>query len=316
MALTIAPENFAVGFGVGLPALLYVYLFWTRKPRLIRSAPPPKIGPEPDLPQQIRPALAGLFLDGRITEAEIAGTIVDLFVRGYLGVLDKGEVIVLIKQRRLDDLPSFEKTIADHILVKGSIVKNELEIERRINRKIYDEHISDAIRSLYKEGLAHGFFARDPIAQYAWYYFAGLMIFFAGIVSFGLLVRFFSETPTLLFYSLGLLLTGSTIITQAKHMSALGRGGQLMQEIWHDYREELRQFRPFDKHDVYLQYLPYAFALGIEDAWTARWKNVVFQRPEWFTTFEVPTREEFLAKFGRVIKVLARDLYALRDPAI
>ena len=316
MALTIDPERFAVGFGVGLPAFIYLYLLWTKKPRLIRSAPPPQVGSEPEVPQQVRPALAGLFLDGHLTESEIAATIVDLFVRGYMGVLDKGNAIVLIKQRQLDDIPLFEKTIAEHILSKGSIVKNELEIERRINQKLYDEHLSEAIRSLYQEGLSHGYFIRDPNVQYTWYYLAGLLIFFAGIGSFGLLISHFGETPTLLFYPLGLMLTGSTIITQAKRISAISGSGRLIQEVWHDYRQELVHFRPNEKHDVYLKYLPYAFALGVEEAWTNRWRDIVFERPEWFTTFSVPTREEFLAKFKQVVRALARDLYALRDPAL
>src|SRR3970282_652172 len=98
MALVIHPEYLTLGFGLGLPAVTFLYFFWLSRPRWIRSAPPPKVGAEPELPQQIRPALAGLFIDGKIGEPEIAATIVDLLIHGYLGILDKEEKIVLVKQ--------------------------------------------------------------------------------------------------------------------------------------------------------------------------------------------------------------------------
>lgn len=316
MTLVLDSEQMAVSFGLGLPTIIYLYLLWMNRPRPIRSASPPKTSTEPELPQNVRPALATMFLDGRITESAIAATIVDLLARGSIGILDKGDRIVLVKQRQLSSLPLFEQTMAEHLLTRGSVAKNAPEIEQRINRKLYDQHISQAIRSLYQEGIAHGFFSRDPNAQYARYYLAGLLVFFAGIVSFGLLLRLLGETPTLLFYPLGLLLVGSTLIIKAKHIAPIGLSGRMIQEVWHDYRQELRQFCPTEKHDVYVKYLPYAFALGVEGAWTARWQSVIFTRPDWFTTFETPTRDEFISKLSQVVKALARDLYALRDPAL
>jgi len=316
MALVINTEYLTVGFGLGLPAVTFLYFFWLSRPRWIKSAPPPKVGAEPELPQQVRPALAGLFIDGKIGEPEIAATIADLFLHGYLGVLDKEDKIALVKQKKLDDLPRFEKTVAEHLLSKGTIVKSELEIEQRINRKLFDEHLSEAIRSLYREGVEHGFFREDPNKRYAWYYLVGLIIFFLGLVSFGLLVRFLGDTPTMLFYPLGLLLTGTTIIARAKHITMLSSGGRLIQEVWHDYRQELVHFTPSEKADVYLKYLPYAFALGVEEKWTSRWKDVAFEGPEWFTSFGIPTREDFLQKLRVIVSALARDLFAVRDPAL
>jgi|GEM_PF-7036144 len=316
MAIVLNPEHLTLGFGLGLPAATYLYLFWVTRPRWIRSAPRPQQGEEPTLPQNVRPALAGLFMDGKVGEPEIAATIVDLLQQGFLGIVDKGERIVLIKQKQLDGLPPFEKTIAEHLLAKGTIVKSELEIEQRINRKLYDEHLSAALRSLYQEGVTRGFFAEDPNNRYAWYYLTGLIIFFLGLTSFGLLLRSFGDQPILLFYPLGLLLTGTTVVTRARSLTKLTPGGRLMQEVWHDYRQELIHFKPKESRNAYLQYLPYAFALGVEEMWTNRWKDTVFERPEWFTSFGIPTREDFLQKLRTMVGALARDLYATRDPAL
>lgn len=315
MANVLDPEYVSMGFGLGLPILTYLYLFMATKPRWIRTAPRPQVGEEPELPQKIRPALAGLFFDGKLDEHEIAATIVDLFIKGYLGVLDKGDKIVIIRQKSIEGLPFFEYQIARHLINKESIAKSELEIEARINRKLYDEHISEALRSLYQEGVEHRFFFEDPNWRYAWYYLAGLVLFFLGLGTFIVLLGLLFDFPTVLFLPLGLILTGTTIIGGAKRISAMGPGGRLIQETWHDYRQELAHFQPKGKPEVYLQYLPYAFALAVENEWTTRWKDQVFRTPNWFTSFGAPTSDEFLAKLRPVVYALARNLFALRDPA-
>jgi hypothetical protein len=312
----INPEYVSVGFGLGMPLLTYLYFFIASRPRWISAKPRPQEGDEPVLPQKVSPALAGLFLDGRVGEEAVAATIVELITHGFIGLLDKGDKVVLIKQKSLDDLPVFEQTIAEHLLSKGTVVKSELEIARRINRQLYDAHLSAALRSLYQEGVAHRYFFEDPNVRYAWYYFVGLVIFFLGLLAFGLLVPMFTDAPTVLFFPLGLIVTGTTIISRAKTASALSKSGRLIQEVWHDYRQELIHFQPGKRPDVYFTFLPYAFALGVEKQWTERWKDEVFERPEWFTSFSAPSREEFLKKLATVCRGLARDLYALRDPAL
>jgi hypothetical protein len=307
----------SLGFGLSSPLVTYFYFALMGRPKKIKRASHPQDYGQPALPQKVSPALAGLFGDGKVGEAEIAATIIDLLHKGYLGVLDKNDKIVLVKQKRLDRLPKFERTIAEHLLSRGTVAKSELEIEHKINRQLYDPHVSEALRLLYEQAVQEKFFLADPNRLYAWYYLVGLLVFFGGVILLVFLLPSFADRSFLLFYPLGLILSGTTIIFKARDLPLVAAYGYRLMESWLNFREELVHFTPTrESPDNYLRYLPYAFALGVEQEWTEAWKDEVFGQPDWFTTFETPTRKEFLGKLSGVVKALSRDLFALRDPAL
>jgi hypothetical protein len=311
MATTL--DYIATLFGFGLPLLTYVYLSLTT---LDRGGTFAKDQGEPRLPESIPPALAGLYFDGKLSENEIAATIVDLMERKYLNIVEKGENIVILKQKPTEALSLLDRVVAERLIEKGKVAKSELEIERKIGKKLYDDEFSQALRTLYREGVKEAVFADDPNERYTKFYLVGLLAFFVGLFTFPFLLPKFSEQGSLLFFPFGLILGGTILIDRAKRINAWGPSGEKRREAWRQFRQNLVSFRPDRERDSYLTLLPYAFALGCEKEWTAVWSDRAFQPPEWFVSFKTPSRREFLERLSGVVSLLARDLFSTRDPAL
>lgn len=305
----------AFAFGAGLPLLLS-YSLWVfgERHRSKPSVRPVSLN-RPEPPQGILPALANLFHEGKLSDRALAATIVDLMRRSYLNIVDKGDRIIVLKQKQFDDLMLFEKTVAEMLVARGSVAKTDLEIQRRARHALHDARLSEAIRSLYHEAVSLNYFTADPNDRYALLYLIGLAIFFVGLLVVPALWGFLDSSPFILFYPTGLILSGTVLIDRAKNLSALTVSGELAQDAWQGYRSALASW-PTANPDLFVEYLPYAYALGVEREWSSRFYDEPFTVPDWFVSFASTSREDFVGKLSQVSLGLARDLFALRDPAL
>jgi uncharacterized membrane protein YgcG len=262
----------------------------TIKPPLARETivveyAPPKI-PGKDRP--LRPAEMGLLLDERTDTLDIAGTMVDLVVRGYVRIDPPSSEAV----RGKPDYELVKLKDADHDLLRyeRSLMKGLFGNRKAARLSDLEAHfnLQPARAELFDEAVKKNrFFPKDPsrVRQSYRLYAAGTLI--AGVAAVWLLGAI-----------LGIGLVGVPVLLAAVTMfllaSAMPRRTALGREMYRrclgfrlfmvTAQEERQQF--LEEQGVFEKYLPYAIVLGCTHKWAEVFKNLGIdeQMVEWYTS--------------------------------
>lgn len=229
-------------------------------------------GPEPQVavrfepPRATTPGLMGTIIDKSADNRDVAGTIVDLAVRGYLTMKDLGDKDWLLTAKSAptgDVLLPYEAVLLNALFADGT------EVRLSDLRNEFAGHLAEAKEGLYRETLERGWFDESPqasrsraMALVVGFFVAAAVAFFvgnalnlsgfifaAGFAVAGLLAFFSSRsagarTPV-----------GSAIYDQA-------RGFELYLKT-----AEAKQFKFEEAEQIFSRYMPYAVVLGLAERW-------------------------------------------------
>jgi hypothetical protein len=245
-------------------------------------------------PQGLTPAEVGTIVDDSVDARDVAATLADLAVRGYirfdaLSTTDHGEdkneqgdqdfkITLLRTKEQWGSLAPHERTMLFHSFYGGHWT--QLSSLRLRFPSIVPWFTEDVLAGLCAKGLYTSLpYSPWIICQTGFAALAALLFVaqLTGIMSlfdlFGTAVMSVAVSAVIIF-----LLGGK--------LSSKTRRGQL---VW----AEVRGFEEFlDRVDadrlarltpgLYEKYLPYAMALGVERGWTAAFDGIAVPVPEWF----------------------------------
>ncbi len=221
-------------------------------------------------PEGWRPAEMGVLLDERADTLDVTASIIDLAVRGYLGITEipkKGwfgkSDWELKKLKAADDaLRPFETTLLDSLFEGADTVRIS-----SLKNKFYKD-LAQVKRGLYDDALSHHWFRFNPErARWAWRV-GGLLLAGAGVgvgylagLAFG---RALLGLPIMLAGLLVAAFAGAMPRRTAAGSEALRRvlGFRLYIATAEKQRQEFAE-----KANIFATYLPYAIVFGCVEKW-------------------------------------------------
>jgi hypothetical protein len=184
-------RNWGLLFTIFLPLIsllymLYQYFRYGRDPRINRS-----IMVEYEPPDNLKPAEVGVLVDEYADDRDIAATIIDLAIRGYLKIkpLEEGNVEIEIL-RDGEDLEGYEREIFEVIKKSakdGKVVKLGESVENysgsldQQEAKEYKRSVLEVIKDkIYDSLIQKGYFKEPPKETRRTYIELGTLMFFIG----------------------------------------------------------------------------------------------------------------------------------------
>ena len=224
-------------------------------------------------PQDMRPAELGLILDESADTKDVTATIVDLAVRGYLGIAEgPGKADWTLTKKDGPDraaLMPYEKSIYYGLFTGRDAVKlSEL-------KGTFAPSLRKAEKEIYADSLSRRLFTSNPSqARAAWgcMGFALVLVGFAATVGLGLAFGWG-------LVGLAIVITGIALAASFPFMSqrtAAGRdllqhtlGFRLYMTTAEKYRQQFAE-----KAEIFTQLLPYAIVFGCVSLWAKAFEGI------------------------------------------
>ncbi len=298
----------ALAFVILWNAFLF-YRWWTTG-REYKLNVPDRVEIHP--PEEVSPAEAGLIWDTSFDGRDIAAALVDLAVKGYIKLHDKGKLYGILGPRNIEveilkvpgtEVPEEERKILSiiasgnlHPGARFSLAKLSKDQKREL-KKVEDEIVSNLKRKGYIERWVSWYPVVIP------FFVAFLSIwgfpFFAGyLASKGLAGRAkVLGLPDIFAADVLLFINVFICMIWAKTLARLSPKGRLIQKKLEGFEEfvrsveidRLKTMYPPEKYTaVFEKFFPYAIALGLASKWVDKWEqlfNIMGTSPHvsWYT---------------------------------
>jgi uncharacterized membrane protein YgcG len=294
-----------------LPLLVFAGCFaaWRRIGRdpLREQSVKPEYGP----PQGLRPGEAGSLVDETVHPRDVVATVVDLAVRGHLhikqvaasGLFAQSDYLFTLPKPWLGepDLSDFEVIVLAQVFGHGVVTDRRLLSQIRRDSKA----IFAPIRiQLYRDLVKKKYFLASPQAiRRFWSVIGGLLL----VLPLILLSVWEGSVPGgSLSMLLALAVSGLIVLAFARVMPRKTfKGARTKLQIlgFQEFLERAEKDRLTRlPTDTLHKWLPYAIALGVEEAWIFNFEGIAVDPPAWYESagpFTLSGYSSGVSNFGR-----------------
>lgn len=280
----------------------FFFIAWLRRGRDPKTRHGARsITPQWDPPADLRPAEVGALVDSRLNSRDLAATLVDLAVRGYVSMAEvsddgdeKGDVeFARIRGRASwDGLETFERSMLAGVFRESTAnpFAPALAESTRLSkiRGKFSDYLMLVRDELWQGMVDKGLYDRRPDQVrgmwWVWALLATLGVFCVGLVARATL---FVPVPSI-FLATALTLLPSIVFAQL--MPARTMAGSRTRDRVLGLEEFLRRVdgdrlaRMRPDATTFERLLPYALALGVEERWAEAFAEIGIDPPEWYTT--------------------------------
>lgn len=322
----ISAQSYVI-FAFGLPVLTMLILitmvvrrrqdksFYTSK-KIINK--PPNNNP---------PAVVGALSDGKVGAREIAATLIDLAVHGYLFINHHSNGTFSFGKRKslnLENLPElrgFERMLLSKIFEPDKYKSTGADVEMRVGRHIFSKKIAQVYLGIYNEATLLGYFAQNPVVIHLRWRYTGMISFFLSLIGFFYTAFRTPDPKYIIFFWVGNMMAASVIIWLSSLMPVRSVTGTVVLRAWMEFRQYLRLSRPIEGGaniaDQFNIMLPYAMVFGLEEEWALRFLRTSFTKPEWYESDDtVLTLESFIKELYPIIEYVGSSLDKSHEPTV
>lgn len=294
-----------------------------RKDQIISLNVDPINGPPDDLP----PAVAGVLIDGQVGAREIAATLIDLANRGYIYINQRNDYYFSFGKRKgmaieeMAGLRPFEQILLTKIFEPGNFRSTKDDVEMRIGRHIFSRKIAHVFLEIYDEATRAGYFVTNPAAIHRRWRYAGIALFFLGILGFFQSAFYAPDPKFTLFFWVGEMAAASVIVNISALMPARSARGSQALTAWMGFRKYLKLKRRIEPGavlvDKFNKYLPYAIVFGVEAEWARRFMDTSFAKPEWYESIDyITSLEKYVSNLYPLISFVGTILAKSHEPTV
>lgn len=271
------------------------------------------------------PAVAGVLLKCRITEKEIAATLVDLARRGYIYIFQNKNGFSFAKGEKYrqseSDLYPFEKILLSKIFEQENFKSSQSDIDKRAGKHIFSRKVAQTYLEIYNVAANSGYFIHDPFSVQTKYKKFSYATFFIGVTGFFLNIFWGPKPNFLIYFFSGMILSAMLINWAAPLMPIRTKYGSRILKKWLAFSNFLSLETPLKEEEInqnlFEQYLPYAIVFDKEEEWIKRFYDHPFTSPKWFDTYQnVITVEDFGNTLFSIIGHVSNLLVSVREPIV
>jgi len=317
--LSNLPAGVWTGISVALPllTLLLLFLIGLARSRRIRDG---RTDTSDEPPSRLSPALLGILIHGRLTNRELAATLIDLARRGHL----------IIRQLSVDDfrfrrhgspdrLADYEAELLNQIFGPISDKATSEEISFSLAEEVFSKRISQAFVLAYQRVNGLGYFYTNPLTLHRRYQAAGLFLFVFGLIGFLLNLLVFADTKAFILFWLGMMVAALLVSYFSKGLPSRTVLGDHELRRWLAFSRFLSSTEPINyqahSQEKYLTYLPYAIIFEVEAEWTRRFYELPFAQPVWYIAPNISTIDQFANRVFPLFGYLSHALALRSQPA-
>ena len=272
------------------------------------------VRPEYEPPAGVRPGEAGALVDETVHPRDVVATVVDLAVRGHLhikqvsaaGLLEPADHLFTLTKPWLGDpdIEDFEVIVLAQVFGHGGVTDRKLLSEiRRDSRAIFPPIREQLYRDLVKKKY---FLASPQSVRRFWSVIGGLLlalplILFSvwdGDVPRGSLSMLLALAASgLLVLAFARVMPRKTFKGARTKLQVLG----FQEFLERAEKDRLKRLPPDTLH----KWLPYAIALGVEEAWIWNFEGIAVDAPAWYesdTPFSIRGYSSGIQGFGRDVQ--------------
>jgi Predicted membrane protein (DUF2207) len=240
-------------------------------------------------PEGVQPGMLGTIVDESANTVDVAATVVDLAVRGFLtmeetqsGVFGRTDWRLTRTSQDTDTvLHPYESALLTGIFSTGdSVLLSDLK-----------NHFSTTLKSvqeaMYAEVVQRGWFRKSPQLQRGIWTGLGKLLVFGGFMSIWWIGGGFSAffrghglaVPPGVVLGVGIMLTGAVLWFMGKRMAARTADGSAVLAQSLGFRQylvtaEANQIRWEEAQEIFSRYLPYAIVFGVAERWAGTFEKV------------------------------------------
>jgi len=303
---------------IGLPVLALLILMITSMARNKKVSAIPGGIEQP--PSRLSPAMVGILMRGRVTNRDIAATLIDLAHRGHIVIRHVSHDDFRFRRKEgVDRLEDFEQALLDQIFGVHSEQASWEEINFSLSQEVFSKRISNAFFLAYKKIGKLGFFNINPLKLHLRYQVTGLILFLLAVAGFFTNLFLLTNQLVFLFFWMGMITASLMIIWFSKGIPARTIYGDKELARWIGFREFLSSKESVNyaahSQEKYLSYLPYAIVLEVEAEWTRRFYHLPFFQPSWYIAPNISTVDQFANKIFPLFGYLSHVLTISGSPA-
>lgn len=307
-----------LGVSIGLPALAVLILLIVGFGR-IRHIEPASAEVN-QLPSRLPPAILGILWRGRLTNRELAATLLDLARRGHLVIRQVSERD--FRFRRLDggdELNDYEAELLTQIFGPSSDQTNTEEISLALAQEVFSKRVSQSFILAYKKISDLGYFYTNPLALHRRYQISGIVLFVVGAAGFAINLFLITSVQYSLFFWAGMMAAALAITYFARGLPVRTIYGDREVSKWLAFRRYLTAKEPINyvahSQEQFLAFLPYAVVFEVEREWTSRFYDMPFVQPSWYVAPNISTIDDFANQIFPLFGYLSHALALTAQPA-
>jgi uncharacterized membrane protein len=276
---------------VVLPFLVFIVMFFIWR----KYGKDPKgystIIAEYDPPEGMKPTLVGSLVDEKPDFRDITAGLIYLAEQGFVKIkrLEKEWVLGSVDyeiELTKNDVTSLENTeqsilnlFFDDSLVVGSVKK----ISDFKQDTAFAVKARKIISDLYQEMTDKGFFVKNPAKAKGKYFIIAFVVAFISIKLFGSQLGFI-PVVSIIVSCIIVALFGSQMSKKTK-LGAETKdyilGFKLFLSVTEKDRLDFHN-APEKNPEQFMEFLPYAIALGVENKWAKQFENIYITQPSWY----------------------------------
>ncbi|MBI3625202.1 MAG: DUF2207 domain-containing protein [Candidatus Rokubacteria bacterium] len=297
-----------------LPLLVFAgcFLAWGRLGRDPLSGESVKVEYEP--PAALRPGEAGTLVDETVHPRDVVATVVDLAVRGHLHIKQVPATALLGEPDYLFTLPKpwlgepdiapFEVIVLAQVFGAGGVTNTKLLSEVRRDSKAIFPPIRDQI---YRDLVEKKYFLASPQSVRRFWSTIGGLLLAAPLALWSTWGGGFPGDSLSLSMLLALALSALIVLAFARVMprkTFRGARAKLQVRGFQEFleraeKDRLQRLPPETLH----KWLPYAIALGVDEAWISNFEGIAVSAPAWYESKEPFT----VSGFWRSVRAFDRN---------
>ena len=274
-----------------IPIFVFLLMFRHWKERGRDAKGRGTIIPEYNPPEGLTPLFLGSIIDGTLNDHDIVAGMLYLAEQGYLTIertekkrfLGSNVDYILTWTGDIEELNHKEQLVAELLfdinVEKGTVAKlSDLKKDTGVSgrKSRLSTHIDEELK-------AQGYFANKPQQTIVLWVVFGVVIIFASTF----LGAFFGIATA---FAVGI--SGAIVLVFGSLMPKLTKKGALVRENILGFKnflsvtekERLEFHNAPEKSSVqFMEFLPFAAALGVEEKWAEQFKNLEMSNPSWYS---------------------------------
>jgi hypothetical protein len=249
---------------------------------------------------------------------EIAGSLIDLSLRGYIFIIDKDRGFAFGKRNFNGQLLLFEKILLSKIF-RSEIKISEEEVKERFTNHLYSKKMSLFTKEVYSLATRLGYFKENPVSMHRKYQFMGTLLFFFALGCFFLSFQYFPSVPYAAFFWVGMMVTSIIVIIVGSRMPIRTVLGRQALSNWLAFKKYLSDPEPLPNnqanYEKFERFLPYAIIFHCEALWVRRFSDQEFMTPDWFLSEKQGlSLQDFCLAIFPIIGYVGQNLASIREP--